>query len=148
MVRRTRWSIDSACASSLASANIDEPLSGAIGCGLTGIAEGHTPIAVEDPIAFHHNPSGSHPDEDRGTTSTVATLDIPKDIVAEGPVFQGHHVDGSDVIASEQPLRRRDFGVLEAAESDGAVGEFSASTFTPYDRQSAKVMSARVTPSQ
>ena len=101
-------------------ANVDEPLSSDIGCGLTGIAEGYTPVAVDDEIAFHHNPSGAHPNEDSSAPAAVAPLDVPEDVVAEGPVFQGHHVNGGNVVAPEQPMGWWDLGVLEVAVANRA----------------------------
>ena len=80
--------------------DIDEPLPGGAGRGLAGIAEGHAPVAIDNQISFDHDLPGAHPDEDRGAPTAVVSFDVPETIVADGPVLEGHHVDGGDVIAA------------------------------------------------
>ena len=54
--------------------NICELLSGDIGCGLAGIAKGHTPVAVDDGIVLYHDPPGSGSDEDSRTAVPLRPL--------------------------------------------------------------------------
>src|SRR6185503_7368870 len=104
-----------------ATGNINEPLLPAIRRGLAGIAEGHTPVAVEDEVSFHGHLPGAHPDEYGGASAAVTAFDVAKAVVAESPLLKGHHVDGADVVAAEQPVRGRHPRVLENAIADGTL---------------------------
>ena len=101
--------------------NIGERFAGNVGGGLAGIAEGNATVAIDDEVALDDDVFGPDPNENGGAGATVSTFDIAKNIVAESPVLERHHVDARDVIAAEKPVLGWDFCIFEIAETHRTV---------------------------
>src|ERR1035437_479780 len=92
---------------------VDERFAGNIGRGLARVAKRDSAVTVHDQVPLHDHLAGADPNKDGGPPAPVAALDIPEHVLAKGPVFQSHHVDGPDVVATEQPVGGRYLRVFE-----------------------------------
>src|ERR1017187_1574791 len=79
---------------------VDEGFAGHIGRGLARVAKRDSAVAFHDQVPLHDLLAGADPNEDGGPPAAVAALDILEHVPAKGPVFQSHHVDGPDVVAT------------------------------------------------
>src|SRR5262249_37654556 len=98
--------------------NINESFSRNIRRGLARVAKRHSPVTVHDKVLLHDHLAGANPDEDGGPPAALAAFDVPKHVVAKGPVFQSHHVDSRDVVASKQPVSGRYLRVFKVASAN------------------------------
>ena len=101
--------------------DVGEFFAGFVGGRCAGVAEGDAAVAIENPVALDEEVLGADPDEYRGATAAVAAFYVSKGVVAENPFIEGHHVDGGDVVAVEEPIGGRNFVVFEIAEAHGAA---------------------------